>query len=237
MMTIKMKKKFNQSDFNNKIKKGDSNCSVKINNQIVNSSEDPKKFDETLKFLESSSMLKNFDELIKINADGLIKKQNKNNQFVNLYEKLMIKDKVRLMVRIYKDISSNLNFAFDKKNLDKILDDKENHFWSNFRSKKIKSQQVKNMEYNNIIKSEKIEMLDEQIRNKIKKLEEKKEEKYSEFMKFCEIKQELLKESEIQRKKFQILKQDKQEIKKKILNEFFGKSFYDRINEKKKAIK
>ena len=221
-MTIAMKKKAGNSAIHNHLRKEDSNCSVKVNNQIVNSIEDPKKLNETLKFLDSTSKLKDLDELIKINADTLIKKQNKNNQFINLFDKLVVQDKVRLMVRIHKDISNNLNFAFDKKNLEQILDEKENPFWHNFRNKRIKSQQVKNMEYNNIIKADKIEMLDKQIEIKKKELQDKKEQKFSEYMTLCENKQELLKDINIQKKKFKILKKDKKEIKRKILNDFFG---------------
>ena len=222
MMAIKMKKKFANSNVNNGIQKTNSECSVLVNNQEVKKPQEDKKVSETLKILDSLVALKNFEELINLQADTLLKKQNKSS-FQNLFEKLTIKEKVRLMVRVYKDMANNLNFAFDRKNLEDSLEMKEDSFWSTFRSKKIKSQQVKNMEYNNIIKAEKVELLERQIEAKRKDLMSKKEERFSEFMKLSEMKKEIEKEVQVKTKNMKILRKRQNENKLKILEDFFSK--------------
>lgn len=223
---------YNQGSNNNKnqltkiISKTNSNCSVFVNKQEIKKKEATlENQNETLKILDSCVGTKNFDELIKINADTLVRKQNKPHEIDKLFEKLPIKERVRLMVRVYKDMANNLNFAFDKKKLEETLLEKDNSFWNNFRGKRVKSQQVKNMEYNNILKAEKVEILELQIAKKKEEIKERQEEKFAEYMKLAEDHQKLEKGLELQAKRIGILRKNQQNVKREILNDFFGINF------------
>lgn len=225
MMNFKRTRKLNRSDANNSLGRRESRKSA-LNNGASGAKlplKETRKVTETMKLLETSCKL-NFNELINMNAEGLLKKQGKEGQSESLFERLSVKEKVNLLVRVYKDVLSNLNFAFEKKKLEAILDDREDPFWAGFRAKRVKSEQVKNMEYNNILKYEKIEALDLQIERKKQLLREKKEEKFSEYMKLCEARRELKKNFETKKKELKILEEDKGRVKLGILEDFFGGS-------------
>lgn len=128
-----------------------------------------------------------------------------------------------ILMRIYKDINSNLNFAFGSSKLEKILTESDHKFWVNFRNKKIKSEQVKNMESNNIQKHEKLLYLNKIINEKENDLKNLRELKQIEFDEVIKEENNTYEEIQKQKKLNEMDQQNKLKYKINTINSFFGK--------------
>lgn len=197
----------------------ESICSVTIKGKdLLMKNKNYLKRNETAAILNNLGTLKNFEEILQLCATD-----NKNNLKMKDFEKLPIKMKTMILMRIYKDINSNLNFAFGSSKLEKILTESDHKFWVNFRNKKIKSEQVKNMESNNIQKHEKLLYLNKIINEKENDLKNLRELKQIEFDEVIKEENNTYEEIQKQKKLNEMDQQNKLKYKINTINSFFGK--------------
>ena len=177
------------------------------------------KHNNTDAMIELLEGLRNLECQIEENVETFQEKHGAKNL---KYQMLDYRQKSQMVLRIYKDIGNNLKHVMSKDNCVNLLSECNDPFWISLRSKKMRAQQIKNMEYNNILKHQRVELVDQQILKKRTKIAEQREGKFGQLLEYCAKIKQMAAAKEADMKRGVIREMEEKGFQKLALDQFFG---------------
>ena len=177
------------------------------------------KHNNTDAMIELLEGLRNLECQIEENVETF---QEKHGAKKLKYRMLDFRQKSQMVLRIYKDIGNNLKHVMSKDNCVNLLSECNDPFWISLRGKKMRAQQIKNMEYNNILKHQRVDLVDQQILKKRRKISEKREVKFGQLLEYCSQIKQMTAAKEADQKRGDIRDMEEKGFQKLALDQFFG---------------